>query len=454
MTKIYTKLLLTAFSLLFLVSCQNDDAPPEPKSNVLFSVDFKNDRFSSDRKSYIAAYTADGKLLNYGSLSDSAKWSLKAKYDGNKIDILYFEVFSGNTLSLHHIRNIAVGQSFTEPATAQPYYPNTEDFKGYNIKVKDFANYPQNSTAEFLYMSVPYIRKPGYAYWGDFSWTKIEDGYTYQKVLIDKSTNPNYTEQGFALVLFERGTNSPYIKYVDVTNKNPADLITLNKSDFTAAKTNLVQINAKSNEFTNTFLYTYNSKTSRPDMIVSFNHVSEKGNKTWYVSSEDLLPMSYWKFSYFAKEKNTSYTINSNKKEIPSVIDIKDLTGQVVTKNGSEYTLTHAAIFPDKKLVRSYAAFTKRNAATFYYSYYFDANESTGTTKLNPFKIPAEVLKKYDGFIDTDNSDWKTESYGQVYTNISNNSSLDYFRSTVLLGIDNNKSSSGEYIYETFSIPF
>jgi hypothetical protein len=452
MPKIYTKLLLTTFSLLFLVSCQNDDTPPEPKSNVLFSVDLANKKHAGDIKSYIAAYTPDGELLNYGSLGDSLKWDLKAKYDGTKIDIVYFDAANGKGLTANHFKNISVGQTFTDPDLNINY--NTDSgSKTFNLKVEDFGNRIGNSTADFTYMGVPFMRRTGYAYWGDMDWKKIENGYGYQNATLYFSDDPKDKEQGLELIMFERGTNIPYIKYFDLTDlaKNNITNITLHKSDFTAAPAKIVEINAISNNYMNAFLYTYNSKEGRRDIITSFDHHSETGNKIYYISSTEELPTSYWKFSYSAKDKNTSYGIKSNKKEIPSTIDIKDLKGQSITKSGNQFTLTHAAIFPDKKLVRSYVTFYKfQEARGFYYTVYFDPTESVGTAKIKPLKLPTEVLKKYD-FIVIDNEEWKIGSYGQAYTNIPNNSPLDYLKNTLLQWIDIDKYDS-EYTFENFSI--
>lgn len=451
MPKIYTKLLLTAFSLLFLVSCQNDDAPTEPKSNVLFSVDLANNNHAGDIKGYIAAYTPDGELLNYGSLGDSLKWDLKAKYNGTKIDIVYFDVLHG--LTADHFKNISVGQTFTDPNLNIKYNTETGS-KIFNFKVEDFGNRIGNSTADFTYMNVPFMRRTGYAYWGDMDWDKIENGYGYQNATLNFSDDPKDKEQGLELIMFERGTNIPYIKYFDLTDlaKNNITNITLNKSDFTAAQAKIVEINAISNDYANALLYTYNSKEGRRDIITSFDHHSETGNKIYYISSTEVLPTSYWKFSYSAKDKNTSYAIKSNKKEIPSTIAIKDLKGQSITKNGNQFTLTHAAVFPDKKLVRSYVTFYKYHGALrFDYTVYFDSAESVGTAKITPLKLPTELLKKYNDFITIDSEEWKTGSYGQVYTNIPNNSPLDYLKNSLIRWSDNDKANS-EYSFENFSI--
>lgn len=450
MPKIYTKLLFTAFSLLFLVSCQNDDDAPEPKSNVLFSVDLANKNHAGDIKGYIAAYTPDGELLNYGSLGDSLKWDLKAKYDGTKIDIVYFDVLNG--LTANHFKNISVGQTFTDPDLNINYNTDTGS-KTFNLKVEDFGNRNGNSTADFTYMGVPFMRRTGYAYWGDMDWNKIENGYGYKNATLYLSDDPKDKEQGLELIMFERGTNIPYIKYFDLTDlaKNDIKNITVHKSDFTVAPAKIVQINAISNDYTNAFLYTYNSKEGRRDIITSFDHHSETGNKIYYISSTDELPTSYWKFSYIAKNKNTSYGIKSNKKEIPSTIDIKDLKGQSITKSGNQFTLTHSAIFPDKKLVRSYVTFYKyQEARSFYYTLYFDPSESVGSTKITPLKLPTEVLKKYDLII-LDNEEWKTGSYGQIYTDIPNNSPLDYLKNSLIRWSGNDKANS-EYTFENFSI--
>lgn len=443
MKRIYTELFFALFTILFILSCQKDD--PEAKSNVLFSVDLDN-KWDGGIKGYIAAYSPKGELLNYASLTDSTKWELKAKYVGSKFDILFYSII-GNSINVEHIKNISIGQSFTDLKNMKSY-PIIGD-KTFNLKVEDFGNRAGNSTAKYSYMSNPIKRITGGSYSGEFSWQKIEDGYGYTSVSQQLDNDPTKTEKGYELILFERGTNIPYTTYIDLSNRSADKLITLNKSDFTAAQTKTIQVNAKSNEFMNMFLYTYNSKVGRGDILTSFDHHSI-GNEIWYINNTSL-PISHWQFTYSAKNKNTSYTISSNK-ELPSSFEIKELTGQAITKTGNQYKLTHSTIFANKKLARSMVSFIKcLNQASINYTIHFDSNESVGTTTVAPFKIPSEILKNNTDFIILDNSDWTKPTYGQTYTDIPNNSSLDYLKKTILLLEDNNKPTN-EYMSETFWI--
>ncbi|CAN1526192.1 hypothetical protein MCETHM1_01241 [Flavobacteriaceae bacterium] len=449
MKRLYTKLFFIIFPLLIIISCQKDDLS-EPKTNILFSVDLQKQ--SNERKTeiYVAAYTPEGELLNYGSIIDSTKWDLKAKYDGKKIDIVYFEmvdVYGDSYVNVYHIKNISVGQSFTQ--TKKAYYPTVGD-KAFELKIEDFGNRSGNNTAKFAYMSHAYKHNTGNAYWGDFDWAKIEDGYTYTTAYSYLDNDPIKIEKGFELVLFERGTNTPYTTYIDLTNRSNDDIITLNKSDFTAAETKIVQVNAISDDYRNMFLYTYNSKTTRQDIMTSFDHHST-GNEIFYINNANLLPISHWKFIYDSGGKNTSYNIFSNK-EIPSTFEIKELTGQVLTKNRNEYNLTHATIFPNKKLARSKVGFYKKtNMANFSYEIIFDSSESIGTTKVTPLKIPTKILNYNSVLTELNNTDWSTFAYTQTYTDIPNNSSLDYLKKRVFQGDENNKSND-EYIFENFYI--
>ncbi|MCV2484930.1 hypothetical protein OD917_08355 [Flavobacterium sp. SH_e] len=457
MLKFQSNLVVLLGVLLSIVSCQNDETPgeeTEANSKTLFSVDYKSDRFSGNGKVYIAAYSKDGKLLNYGSLSDSTKWELKGKYNENKFDVLYFNISEGKTINVHHIKNIEVGQIFSEMGLVEKtYYPSK--ISKYSVKVEDFGNYAGNNTiGDFIYMSVPYIRQPGYAYWGDFNWEKIENGYTYKTFTCSDNDDPDYPENGFELIIFEKGTNTPYIKYIDLKDKKIDDLITLNKSDFTKAKTNILKVNAKNSEFWNTFMYTYNSTPGREDIITSFNDMSEVGDKTFYIDSDAVLPMSYWKFIYSAKKTYTSYSIFSNK-AIPSEIDVQPLTGLEVTKDGNDFTLKHADIFSGREIKRSYISFQKyAQDIAFYYNFHFDGTESSGSTKLKLFTLPEEVLKTINNFDTTNSVDWKAVRYSQTYTDVPKNSVLDYLKYSLLMNVDNIKISDAQYYYETFSKDF
>ena len=444
---------LLTFILVLCVSCQKDDKL-EQEPRILFSVDLDIQKFDikNYREGYIAAYTPDGELINYGSLSDSAKWELKADYKNDFIDIVYFEVSHKTSLKIDHFRNVPIGQSFTDPNKFEsaPYINQAINI---TFKVEDFGNRDENSTGTMLYENRPYKHHRGYAYpYGEFGWEKIKDGYTYKRSYIDLSPD----SQGTEMTIFERGTNEPYISYIDIpaTDINPGDTITLHKSDFKLGALKTIQVNSSYNDFDNIFLYTYNSKEDSRDLITSFEMVvpnSSNEKSTNYISS-DVIPINYWVFNYLARSANTtSYTIRSNK-VMPSYIDIKELTGYAITKSGNNFDFTHGNIFPDKNIARSTVQLSKNiDCSKFSYSQHFDGSESIGNTKIKPFDIPEEIINKYIGFKELNSLEWAGYSYSQIYTNIPENSSLDFLRNSILNSKDNN-SSNQEYSYETFSI--
>src|SRR6218665_512746 len=237
MKHFYGKALLSACFLLFLFSCQNDEADSpavEQQTNVLFSVDFGNS-YKGSIKGYLAAYTPEGELLNYGSLGDSTKWDLKGKYNGDKIDILYFEVING--LGIQHMKNIPVGQTFTNLRNTATYQET--DKKTFKFKVEDFGKREGNGTDEFGFMSTAYLSRSGYATFNPLKWAKVENGYTYADISFSKGNDPGEKEYGAELLLIDRVTNKAYIKYLDLKtlteNYTSSHVITLNKSDFKEA---------------------------------------------------------------------------------------------------------------------------------------------------------------------------------------------------------------------------
>lgn len=452
--------LLFMFFLLSFVSCQSDDVSesadgPEAKTNVLFSVDLDPNKYNGSIQSYLAAYTPEGKLLQYGCLVDSTKWDLKAKYEGSKIDIVYITVVNTQTIYVDHIKNVNVGQTFTDSNRIVGDYQETGT-KVLKFKVEDFGNRTDNTTSTDLEIKIPHIGRSGWATWNQFTWDKIEEGYGFENVTLYYNNDPKEKIHGAQMVLFERGTNTPYVKYLDLTalaKSNAGDeLITLNKSDFTAAEKKTIQVNAKSDDYWNMFFYTYNSKADRREMITYFNNI-DQGDKIWYITGTDELPISYWDFIYSAKEKNTSYSIRSTKKDIPGTFDIKELTGQTITKTGDQYKLTHSAVFPDKKLVRSTINFNtfRTTGSGISYNIHFEGAESIGTVNVAPFKIPEALLKKYEKFAGY-NPDWIVGEYSQIYTNAPKNSTLDFFKQEVIQWIDMNKPSTEDFTYERFSV--
>lgn len=442
-------LLLLAFGLTSIISCQHDDVQ-DVEPSILFSVDLDHQKFHTDyKKSYLAAYTPQGELLKYGSLSDSSNWVLKAPYEGNKIDIVFFEIWHQNSLVIDHIKNVNVGQVFTDPDKLVPTLQIQN--KKVVLKIEDFGNRAGNSTAaDFTYESRPHSHIRGYTHpYGEFAWEKVENGYTYKKTYIEVDSK----YQGSEVILFERGTNKPYVKHIDVnpSSINDNDTITLHKSDFVLGEMNTVQVNSLNNNFNNIFLYTYNSHPGRRDLITSFEDVPSTATekKIKYVSSS-ILPIHYWNFVY-RTTNTTSYSIRANT-GIPPTIAIPELSGHNVIQNGNQLDFTHSTVFPGKTLARSTFECSKRkNGAHFSYSLHFDPSESIGTVHIKPVQIPNEILSGYTDFTVLNNLGWQDYNYNQTYTSIPGNSPLDFLKSSLLRWVDNNSSNSN-YTYEVFSI--
>lgn len=452
---------LTFISVLF-VSCQKDNIF-ELEPNILFSVDLDSHYFDSDNfESYIAAYTSDGKLINYGSLNDSTNWVLEADYMKDVIDIVYFEISNKNHMRINHFRNVNIPQSFTDPNKWEPN-PFTNQTKSITIKVEDFGNHDENATDPRSYEDWSYKHNRGYAYpYGNLTWDEVKDGYTYKSTHIHLDPK----NQGFELTIFERSTNKPYTCYIDipVTNINPGDTITLHKSDFTLGELKTILVNSfQYNDFDNIKLATYNLQNERDELITSFDHVVPRSsNKTSirYLNSNDILPIDYWDFRYMATSAisatsyrhRSHYRILSNK-VMPSFIDVKELTGFAITKSGNQFDFTHGDIFPDKNIARSNIRFSKNNnVSSFSYSLHFEGSESFGNTKIRHFDIPEEILNKYIGFKELNSLEWEADLYHRTYTNIPKNSPVEFLRN--LLIRKENNSSNQEYYYETFSIWF
>lgn len=437
---------LFVLSALLFVSCQKNNIP-DLENSILFSVDLDNNKFKIDNfVAYIAAYTPEGDLLNYANLSDSSIWNLMAKYNGDKIDILYIEIWHESLVKIKHIRDVAVGQIFNDQNPLKADYSSSE-YVNVTLKVEDFGNRVGNETSTNFYEEWPHKHIRGFAYpYGEMTWDTVEDGYTYKSTYYP--SDPNL--QGIELILFERGTNLPYVSYIDIpaAGINPDDTITLDKNNFILGDLKTIQVNSSS-DFLNIFLYTYNSEDGRKDLITSFEDVPSDGVKSIRYVSSDVLPISYWDFRYFTNSA-TSYTICSNK-VMPSVIDIIELTGVEISKSENQFVLTHANIIPNKNLARSSVIFSKsNNEAQFDYSLYFEGSECNGSTTISLFEIPEEILNKYNGFKELNGLEWKENQYEQIYTNISKNSPLDFLKNS--LNWKDNNSSNEEYYYETFYV--
>ena len=442
------KLLLgIAFVFLFF-SCQKD--PVEKETQILLSVNVNSQKFNKVfREAYMAAYTPEGELLSYGCLSDSSTWDLKAEYDKDKIDILYFEIQQKLFLSIHHIKNVDIGQLFEDDntVTISPSF----QYLNITLKVEDFANHINNNTSLNFFGKIPYIYHRGNNNIGEFDWQKIEDSYAYKSSFINIDTR----YQGSELLLFERGTNLPYICYMDISadDHSDGDTILINKSDFNPGQLKTIQVNSSGNENASVFLYTYNTVEGKEDLITSFDHLtpgSSVDNYLNYVIS-DILPVNYWTLKYYTFISGlTSYTIYSSK-EIPALLNIEELSGQKITGSENNFEFTHSNIFQDRNLARSTVQFTKGNVNDFTYSLYFDASETTGSTSIVPFEIPVEILEKFPDLLEINNFSWNKNTYSQIYTDIPDNSPLEFLRNSILNGIENN-TSGHDFAYEMFTI--
>lgn len=456
MKHFYCRVALSAFFALFLYSCQNDEATetptPDQQSKVLFSVDFGN-AYTGDIKGYLAAYTPEGELLNYGSLGDSLKWNLKGKYNGDKIDILYFQIVNG--ITIQHIKSVPVGKTFSNKQNFELYKETYR--KTFKIKVEDFGKRDDNAPMENGFMSTAYFGYSGNVTFTSLKWNKVENGYTYADVTLTKGNDAQEKKYGYQLLIFDKSTNKPYVKYLDLDTliqnyPGDNDVITLNKSDFVPTEIKAVEVNANNLPYENMFLYTYNKQADRRDIVRSFNHISE-GKNIWYLSNNQEVPMSFWRLAYSAKAGSTSYVAESNKKEIPSSVIIKELQGQSVSKTGDQYTFKHASVFPDKTLSRTCVSFYKNKYAanSFTYILNFNGKESAGSSTIKPFKIPTALLEKHSKYKEVDKAEWTIGDYAQVYDNRpSENPTLDLLSDLLLW--KTNGYSENEYLTESYQI--
>lgn len=434
---------LTSICLILTSGCQKEDVP-ELNSRVLFSVDLG--QAVPYFETYMAAYTSDGKLINYGSLSDSSKWELKGQCRENKIDVLYFELANETQVIIDHFRNVPIGQSFGDPNSIEnqfsPYFLVT-------LKVEDFGNDIENSTSSTIFESIIHDFERGSNNVQSYFWNKKENGYAFKHSIID--SDPKC--QGHELIVFERGTNVPWVHYMDIpaTDLASGDTITLNKSDFTPGEVRTVQVNSSTNEFDNIFLYTYNSVDGKEDIITSFDQVCTDQEKLAKYVVSDILPINHWKLNYFASSSGTtSYTLRSNK-EIPSSIEIKDLTGYKIASYENQFLFTHSPVFSDKSIVRSQLSFSKNDCNTFVYNVHFDAGETLGSTLITLVEIPHEILSNYYSYEEVDTLDWNPYRYSQTYTNLPGNSPLAYLKNTVLYR-NSDITSTSDYTYENYSV--
>lgn len=440
-------LTLLIFFVILFISCQKDNIQ-ELETRILFSVDLDNQKFDPDlREAYLAAYTSNGALINYGSLTDSSKWDLMGECIGDKIDILYFEIINKSSLTIDHIRNVSIGQTFRDNNSVTIHPPT--DMK-ITLKVEDFGNYSGNSTSNKVFEMFPRKFNRGAAYSGEFSWDKIIDGYSYKTTYIDFDSE----YLGAELLIFERGTNAPYVYYLDIdeTGFNSEDTVTLIKSDFSPGESKTIQVNSLDNEFDNMFLYTYNSVEGKKDLITSFDQVIPGTSSEKYINYiiSDILPINYWEFKYFNLNPGyTSYLFRTNK-DIPASIEVLELDGFTITKSGNEFNINHGNTFPDKNLTRSVIQFCKAEGNNFLYSMHFDGTESSGTTSISLFEIPDEIVGKYSALFEANSKEWKAYQYAQTYTEIPDNSPLDYLKNSKLSWVENNFSTD-DFIYEVFT---
>lgn len=452
--KYFKKYLSSLIFLLIIFTACKKEKNIELEPEILFSVDPDQQKFnyisSPSAKKYLAAYTTDGELIDYGCLSDSARWELSGVCEDNFIDIVYFNVITGLSnvtydLIVEHFRNVSPGCKFADPYnSSDPTYYGIDIF----LKVEDFGNCIDDEMYTGPYELRPHLLLRGYTnYNGAFNWDLIENGYAYEHV------NKYYhaSEFGMELVIFERGTNQPYVVYIEhpMSYFNIGDTIVLDKSDFKPAEYKTLQI-TNAADIGWTMLATYNSKKNVEDLLT--NMQNEKGNIIYYVST-DILPTSHWEFSFL----NGNYQKTSYKRftsvDIPSSLEIKDLTGAEFWRFEDQYYLTHAQTFDGKNPARSALSLFKLKSedACLEYNMHFSGTESAGDILIEPLEIPEEILINNIGLTELENLDWTYINYVQIYTDIPDNSHLDYLRN-MLQGLKANDSSSSEYIYEEFSV--
>ena len=445
---------------------------------MLFSVDLASGSFNNDYEKgvYLAAYTPDGDLLGYGNLTDSTKWDLIGKYTGDKIDILFIDVWNYDYLAIYHFTDVPIGQSFTgqsslasaSPARIKlmptnpklgmmkqqvPSVPNQRDGACIlNLKVEDFGNRTGNTTGTNSYESYAYFHGRGTAYpYGEIFWDKVENGYTFMQNYL--TPYPEY--QGFVLNLLERGTNDAYSYYSDQSfaNFTISDTLTLHKSDFTKGLLKTIDISSSSNDYNHIFLITYNEQDGKRDLITSFDDITPSSNeKTVRYFTGDNIPINKWRLSYNASFYKTSYSITSNM-PIPNAIEVKEMTGQSIRKVNDHFEFTHSSAVVPSPLVQSVVQFFKEsNHIVFVYNRFFEGSQSSGTSTFKLYDIPAAILADNAGFTDLDaNNSWIETGYYQSYTNISGFTPIDYLKSQ--LGVfATPKVINEEYAVENFKI--
>ncbi len=285
-------------------------------------------------------------------------------------------------------------------------------------------------------------------YHGGLLWDKIKDGYTY-----DMISNPWLPDElGMSLVIFERGTNQPYIAYIEnpVDHYNRGDTIILNKSDFEACEFKTIQVkNTGGGAYLQ--IITYNSKEGGHDLITCYVR-EDYGSTISYVSS-DILPISHWEFyKGFSRTQSTSYRIRTNM-DVPSSIEIKELRGSKFERYGNQYNLTHGEVYNDKNLSMSTLSISKtiRDRASIYYKMHFNGIESIGRVPIEPIEIPEEILINNITLRELDDIKWESDNYNQFYTNLQDNSPLEYLENT-FLRLNKENSLADEYIHEEFGV--
>jgi len=467
-----------------LMSCKKEEATTisEVKPSVLLKIDLENsDNFvSSNTLYYLAAYTPDGELLGYGSLSDSLKWELSGNYTGATIDVLMFEVWDNSNIEVLHYTDVPIGQSFTQQNSLAS--ASSEKIQQWNInpkngqlqqmtptipkqrygnimltlKIEDFGNRPGNSTGTSDFESNAYFYKRGdnCELCGKIQWDKIEGGFTF----LQKSFNTDSLYQGFVINMVERGSNDAYCLYFNqpLTNANNGDTLTINKSDFTKGLVKTIDLTSSSNNLASMNLHTYCHQNGYPDLLLSFEEAwPTRDTRELRYFTADNLPLNSWHLIYNQSSFFTDYSLTSNQ-QIPSSIEIKEITGESISKVGEQYKLTHGQINTTSIITRSCVNLYKINGNnTAFYSLYFDGSKSIGTSTFKLFEIPPFILDKYNNLVPfKSGSDWLGNSYSQTYANITGYGPIDDLKNK--LGIDNEDPAgkSNAYKIETYIQPF
>jgi hypothetical protein len=76
---------------------------------------------------------------------------------------------------------------------------------------------------------------------------------------------------------------------------------------------------------------------------------------------------------------------------------------------------------------------------------------TVGNSAITPVEIPHEILTKNTDFLRVDSLDWVASQYSQVYTNLPENSPLEFLIKSQLNWSEKN-TSTDDFTFEVFTI--